>query len=394
MAVGANGPHMKFAVWIYPWDLLDEGVEHVADRLADVGVEEVNLATNYHSVQSFLPHNPERRTFFARASSYFRPDSDRYGRLEPIPNETMGDDDWLARIVDRVADTHLSLNSWTIGCHNSRLGLENPDVTLTSPYGDSLAFGLCPSNPEVQTYLTALLSDLDARAPFERIELETFDYFYGTGFGWHHDKYHVRLGTLGEFLFGLCFCDHCRTNAADAGVDVESAHEATVETLDAIIAGELPHDLSVGGWLRANSEVSAYVDARTETLASLFAEFGRTVSADLGYYLGFFGVEDSWMHGVDVDALSDSLDYYTVIDYESSRADAVDRYRTAEYLAPDTPLHAGVLPGHPAVHDEATVVDIVDGLAAAGAERVSFYNYGLLPDRALDWIGAATAGYE
>ena len=49
----------------------------------------------------------------------------------------------------------------------------------------------------------------------------------------------------------------------------------------------------------------------------------------------------------------------------------------------------GVLPGHPAIHDEATVVDVVDGLRAAGVPRVSFYNYGLLPDRSLEWIGSA-----
>lgn len=382
---------MEFAAWIYPWDLLDEGVDHVADRLSAVGVDEINLATNYHSVQPFLPHNPERRTFFAHASSYFQPDGDRYGRLKPVPNETMGENDWLERIADRIEETDLTLNSWTIGCHNSRLGLENPDVTLTSPYGDSLAFGLCPSHPDVQEYLTALLSDLDDRAPFERIELETFDYFYGTGFGWHHDKYHVQLGTLGEFLFGLCFCDHCRSNAADRGVEAQRAHEATVETLDGIIAGELPHDLNVGGWLMEHPAVASYVETRMETLSSLFAEFDQAVSSDLGYYLGMFDVEDAWMHGADPEVLADSLDYYTVIAYESSCADAVDRYQTAAHLTSDEiPLHAGVLPGHPSIYDEATTVDIVDGLTAAGAERISFYNYGLLPEQSLDWISAAT----
>jgi len=67
--------------------------------------------------------------------------------------------------------------------------------------------------------------------------------------------------------------------------------------------------------------------------------------------------------------------------------DAVD-------AAGDVPVHAGVLPGHPHVDNKETVVDVVDGLAAAGAERVAFYNYGLLPDHTLEWVGAATADHR
>lgn len=387
---------MQFALWAYPWDLLDEGVESVADRLADIGVDELNLATNYHSVQPFLPHNPERKTFFARASSYFHPDEEHYGRLEPVPNETMGGDDWLADIADTVGETHLTLNSWTIGCHNSRLGMANPDLTLTSPFGDSLAFGLCPSNPDVQEYLTGLLSDLSTRGPFDAVELETFDYFYGTGFGWHHDKYHVELGRLGEFLFGLCFCDTCRENAQDAGVNVDTARESARDGVAAVIEGDLSPDASIAGWLRTHSDLGEYIDARMPTLTDLYADLRAATdsSAQLGRYTGFFDADDAWMHGADLNSLAQHLDYYTVIAYESNPDAAVQRVRTVDRLTPDIPLHAGVLPGHPAVKDLGTVGGIVDKLADAGVDRISFYNYGLLPERNLEWIGRATEPYR
>ena len=382
---------MRSALWAYPWDLLDEGVESVARRLTAIGIDEINLATNYHSVQPFLPHNPERQTFFAHASSYFQPDESCYGRLSPVPNEEMGEDDWLATIADELAETDLSLNSWTIGCHNSRLGMANPDLTLESPFGDSLAFGLCPSQPAVQGYLCGLLSDLSARAPFDRIELETFDYFYGTGFGWHHDKYHVELGTLGQFLFGLCFCDECRNHAAEHGVDVDRARESARTGINAIVDGDLPPDVNVAGWLQMHPALADYVDARTETLTELYADLRSAVGdgTKLGRYAGFFEVEDAWMHGADLDSLSTHLDYHTVIAYESTRRDVVQRVRTADRLTPDIPLHAGVLPGHPEIHDPGTLAAVVDGLADLGVERVSFYNYGLLPETNLDWIGQA-----
>lgn len=384
---------MQAAIWAYPWDLLDEGVETVADRLGEMGVTEVNLATNYHSVQTFLPHNPERRTFFAHASSYFQPD-DSYDGVTPVPNETMGEDDWLEQIVEEIADTHLTLNSWTVGCHNSRLGMKRPDLTLESPHGDSLVFGLCPSNPAVQTYLTNLVEDLDTRAPFERIELETFDYFYGTGFGWHHDKYHTRLGTLGEFLFGLCFCDHCRSNAANAGIDVKRAREACRTTVDGLAEGNLDPERSVEDWLDGHPTVADYVDVRTDTLTSMFRTLGDAVTdAELGYYVGFVGADRSWMHGADLEALTDSVDFYTVMAYESSREAAVEQYQTALKLSGDVPVHAGVLPGHPSVYDSQTTREIVDGLAEAGAPRLSFYNYGLLPEHNLTWIENALEPY-
>lgn len=376
---------MKFAIWAYPWDLLDEGVESVAERLATAGITEINLATNYHSVQAFLPHNPERRTFFAHASSYFQP-GEGYGRLEPVPNEHLNGDDWVTEIAERLAGTPVSLNSWTIGCHNSRLGMANPDLTLTTAHGDSLVFGLCPSQPEVQEYLVALLADLGATDAFDRIELESFDYFYGTGFGWHHQKIHTRLGSLGEFLFGLCFCEACRTSATDAGIDVEDARTTCRETIDALAEGALSRETDPEAWLRDRPSVRDYVEHRTGTLADLFERLrGAVGSIDLGYYVGLLDVERSWMHGADLEALADPLSYYTVIAYESSREAALEQLRAAEQRAPGIPLHAGVMPSHPAIYDEATLTTLVDGLADAGVDRISFYNYGLMPERNLEW---------
>jgi len=387
---------MQFALWAYPWDLLDEGVHSVAQRCQELGIDELNVATNYHSVQPFLPHNPERKTFFAHASSYFHPDGDRYGRLSPVPNEEMGTDDWLAQIDDALSQTDVALNSWTIGCHNSRLGMANPDLTLKSPFGDSLSFGLCPSQPAVRAYLTGLMSDLVNRAAFERIELETFDYFYGTGFGWHHDKYHLELGRLGEFLFGLCFCDACRERASNASVNVDTARQQARDGVRQAIAAHGSPDSDPAEYVDNRPELSDFVDLRLETLTDLYDDLRAAVGQDteLGRYAGFFRVEDAWMHGADLGALSQHLDYHTVIAYESSRKAAVERIQTADQLVGTTPLHAGVLPGHPEIHDRDTVVNIVDGLSSAGVDRISFYNYGLLPKRNLEWIGEAINRYR
>ncbi len=385
---------MEFATFAYAWDVIDEGVETVADTLTDIGVTELNVATNYHSTQTYDPRNPKRSTFFTHASCYFQPDSARYGDLEPVPNETMGEDDWLASIETAVEDTDLILNSWTIGCHNSRLGMANPEYAIENPFGDRLVFGLCPSTPAVQSYLTGLLADLSTRADFERIELETFDYFWGTGFGWHHDKFHVELGPLGEFLFGLCFCDDCRATAVNQGVAVEIAREQAVRTIELLTEGDLSPDVSEAGWFATHPELYEYASVRQSTLTSLYADLADAVNdAQLGRYLANGPPpEDAWKQGIDLDGLSQYVDYYLPLAYGDTPSESVDVARSVLALT-DKPVHAAVLPAYPLITDEASLRAVVDGLYEAGVERVSFYNYGLLAERNLEWIEAATAPY-
>lgn len=385
---------MEFATFAYAWDLLDEGVESVAERLGDIGISEVNVATNYHSTQTYNPHNPKRSTFFTHASSYFQPRPEHYGALQPIPNDAMGDSDWVNDIAAAIEDTAVSLNSWTIGCHNSRLGMSNPDLALENPFGDRLVFGLCPSNPEVQQYLRGLLADLSGRGIFDRIELETFDYFYGTGFGWHHDKFHTQLGSLGEFLFGLCFCDECAGNADAAGVAVEKARSQAVRTINMLTEGELSPNVSEAGWFVTHPDLFEYAQFRQSTLSSLYAEFDRVIDGpELGRYLAN-GVtaEDAWKQGIDIQALSDHVDYYLPLAYGETPEESIDVVRSVQALT-EKDVHAGVLPAHPLISDQGTLRAVVDGLYEIGVDRVSFYNYGLLPERNLDWIKTATAPY-
>lgn len=383
---------MEFAVWAYPWDLIDEGVESVTTRLAKMGITELNLATNYHSVQTFNPHNSERKTFFARASAYFQP-SDDYGELHPVINPVMGENDWLDEIADGLEGTPLSLNSWTIGSHNSRLGMKNRDMTLQTPFGDPLVFGLCPSHPDVREYLLNIVTDLNSRGYFDAIELETFDYFHGSGWGWHHQKFHAELGSLGEFLWGLCFCDHCRENANNLGVDVAAANDACRNAILDITEGELESDTDINKWLDSHPSVRTYVEARKESLDSLYEKLRRQVTADLGNYVGMAGVENSWIHGLDLEAHGEYFDYYTLMAYEPSAEETVEAYKIATNLSPNTRVDVGLLPAHPTVNDGKTVIDQVEKLVDAGADRIAFYNYGLLPERNLEWIADAIEPY-
>jgi hypothetical protein len=133
-------------MWAYPWDLVDEGSDSVADDLIEMGIDRPHLAANYHTVEAFCPLNPVRKTVFADAGAYFQPQHD-YGEIAPVPPSTMGEDDWVATVVDDLEDSALDVGALVVGCHNSVLGTEHEEYAIARPFGDPLDSGCVPHNP-------------------------------------------------------------------------------------------------------------------------------------------------------------------------------------------------------------------------------------------------------
>lgn len=380
---------MQFGMWAYPWDIVDKGPETVVEELVDVGVDSLYVAANYHTVESFSSHNPERKTFFTDAGAYFQPEQS-YGDIAPAVNPEMEDagEDWIEQIADAVEESSLQFNAWVVGCHSSTLGMEYEDYALKSPFGDRLAFGLCPTQPAVQEYLTTMLSDID-RYGFEDVLLETFHYFHGSGWGWHHEKFHTDIGELGEYLLGLCFCDECQENAAEAGVDVKAARERSQNAILQLAEGKLDSEISPKEWLEDNEAIKEYSEVRKETLNNLYPELASATDAGIGGFIGMKGVDNSWMHGLDLETLQDTVDYFTLMDYMPDTEEVVDTYEATTDQITSAPVRAGILPGHPIVDTEEAVIDQIAALSEIGADEITIYNYGLLPERNLDWVKTA-----
>lgn len=83
---------------LYPWDLHDEGIEHILDNLQQMSaVNSVYLLGIMHYeirplTSPAFPHNPVRKTWQAEDSrAYWHPEMKRYARIKP----RLSDFDWL-----------------------------------------------------------------------------------------------------------------------------------------------------------------------------------------------------------------------------------------------------------------------------------------------------------
>ena len=67
---------MRFAMWTYPWDVLDLGIDTVVADIRDrAGLNGINVATSYHDGRYLQPRSQHRKSYFPEdVTIYFQPD--------------------------------------------------------------------------------------------------------------------------------------------------------------------------------------------------------------------------------------------------------------------------------------------------------------------------------
>ena len=394
-------------------DLSDDGVAatltHIAERS---GVGDVTVAAAYHSARDVFPHRRHGRVkFLAPGVVYFRPDARRYGRVRPLADRSAREQDPLTLVCREAADRGTRVSAWAVALHNDRLGFEDSTLSIENAFGDRLLTDLCPSHPDVRRYVTALTGDL-ARYPLAAIRVESL-HFPSLLHGYHHERYLERLDEATAFLLGLCFCEHCRSDAIERDVDADGIRDAVRGWLDAQLrcpapteAAAAPESLSAA--LGVN--LAAYLRARQSRVTSLVRSAGQA-AGEGGVPLHFLdqtgaaaafatgegapelAARRGWMHGIDVaDVLSTGVRMeVTAYGRDPGRLGAeIACYQAA---AEDAGAVGAILrPGNPDCQSAAAVRENVRSARLAGAESVHFYHYGLYRERSLDWVREALAG--
>jgi hypothetical protein len=387
---------MRFAIWAYPWDVLDLGIDQaVADVRDRAGLNSINLATSYHAGRFFQPRSPRRKSYFPEDGTiYFQPDARLWADRVLVPKvaDLVAErGDVLRTLIEQRDRTGLSIACWTVCLHNTRLGLLHPGACTRNAFGDPYYYSLCPSHPDVRAYATTLVRDLTRTYKPDIVQLESPG-FMGYNHGYHHEKDGVGLTPEDDFLLSLCFCDACVRRAALAKVDAMAAQRTVRAWIEESAARAVPSPRWLEfaqrgpGVFRAHPEVEAYVLWRFEPVTSLVAEIKAT--ADPASRIDV--IDDGWRSGCDLAALATICDGVLFCAYDRAPAAVgADVAAVRRMLPAQCRLGVGMRLFYPEMKDAKDIVERTRAAIEAGATEMHYYNYGLVPAARLDWVRAA-----
>jgi hypothetical protein len=380
------------AIYAYPWDIVEAGRDAAIERFAELGLDTVTVAGAYHAGKFLRPHGTRGKVYFPEDGTvYFRPRSERYSQIRPLPNQLLSQGDPLRELC---AQSRLSVNVWLVLLHNSQLCARHPEATVANAFGDRYVYSLCPAAPHVRDYAIALAADVASAYPVRGLSLETPGYL-PYAHGYHHEFALNRPNAWLDNQLGLCFCDHCLDGARHAGVDAECLRRRVASDVQSYLASdvEFPSDMAEAFWLadtRSDGELKAYLDWRCEVVTSLVREIRAAAPEDVEIAVIPSVARPSagaWYEGSDLAALARAAGILEACLYEpgSARVKA-DLFDLRRRLRGKARLRGILRPAYPDFNSRDDFVEAMRALGRDGVEEIGFYNWGHLRDSNLEWI--------
>jgi hypothetical protein len=368
-------------VYVYPEDIAARGAVQVAEQVAELGFEATAVALTYHRGRRVLAGSGRVSSLLGGGLA-FTPGAG-YGRVHPggeaNPQVLQAVEDFRRACADRG----IGFGAWVVALQVDDVVRAHRDLASRSIDGSILGTGLCPSRPDSVEYVAALVADVCRQFEPDVIDLEAALYP-----GWE-PAYTTTISlvevppALG-LLLAQCFCASCAAVAASVGLDatelskrVEAAATATLadDTDPPTLSAEDRRALQELRAAGAATMVSAVSDAARDAV-------GRTGNATR--VLGFGDAETLAYQGFTADGLA-AADAVGV-GFGTLQGFALDdRAQAANQLLEGRPLGASVS-WSPRRDAESWMRD-VSQLASRGIEALSFYNFGLVPSRALPVMG-------
>lgn len=351
---------MRVTGYAYGWDVQEPGF---VDRVRELGVAEVAVATSYHATRAATPWSPDQTAIMAPRAAFYRPVRDEaWGVLKPrtaewVPEDTAGD------AIRTLNAAGIPAAAWVVLTHNSRLGKKNPGLAVQNCFGERYRWALCPSHPEVQEYAATLTAESVRDLDVASVILESCGQM-GAAHQNHHEKTDAVWSPAALRLLSICCCPSCVDDPAVPGV-LRAEVRRLIGTGDlTTVSDELPEGLA--------EELLGIRHRATDTLRKAVLS-----AVPQGVRTVLHGAVDPWVTGAlpgltpsaaaDVDAVV--LPNWPVDD-ASVRAVA-----TARETLPGTSVGSYITAV--AANPVADMAGYVGELAAAGAAELHLYHLGL-----------------
>ena len=392
--------NMKWrSAFAYAWDLAERGTADAAAELREIGLNAVTVAGSYHAGKFLRPRAAGKVYFPEDGTIYFRHDPSLYGRIQPLRNSILQSSDVIGELCDAG---NIAVGAWLVLLHNSRLGFEHSSSCVRNAFGDPLYYSLCPSSGEIRAYATALVRDVTTNYPVAGVSLETPG-FLPYVHGYHHEFALVRGNRWLDNLLGLCFCEHCVRNANADGLNIRALKDRVAADVSDYLSGDadFPDDMAEAFWsadLATDSELSNFFAWRCGVVTSLVEELRNSAPSD-----AFVSVipsvgrptAASWYSGSDLKSLAAAAGIVEACFYEPSpKRVLADLFDVKRRMRGNGELRGILRPSFPDLDSADDVASAVKLLADGGVQGISFYNWGFLRQRNLNYIARAMSEFS
>ena len=392
-------PNNRFtgALYTYPWDLSDEGVDQALDRIIDLtGCTEIQLTPGYHVSNYFLPHNPRSPIRFGENGAiFYTPELSRYEAtsLKPYVSPSVTTPDYFERLVEAIDRRGLVFSAWNVYFFNHHLSEKHPEFAKHDVFRTPYVGQISPSSRDAQEYAVALTQEIMDRFKPHAVRVEALQRQM-----WRHgmlkNKFQGDITERCQFLLGVCFNPASVRNAEEAGMDAVSFRQEVDTWLRAELAG-IPTEQELAQpadaeWI-ANAfdgRLRTYLDVLNAHTTDLWLRVAEVIRKGGGKVQS-----DYLAHGVRTDTngleprINEHIDRLTA-GLPASDDDAKEQMRAyIDMIAPGGEVFVPVGPGN--ITEAAPLVERTRAAADAGAAGALFYNYGLMREGVLRFVGEA-----
>ena len=230
----------EIAASLYPWDLADEGMPHIADELINrCRVNSLYLVGVMHFEKRpltslFYTHNKQRKYYLPENSRvYYHVDEANFKNTKLKPRyserEFLKGKDWLDVLIKegRARGTKVGIELSHTIFDTDIARKDFPETMQRNVHGEILGGLLCSNHPDVHEYQRAMFYDVVKNHDVDLIQtcLLTFSQGNAVWGPWFYDTWmninRANLGSILGLATGGCFWESCRAKAKQWGFDWE-----------------------------------------------------------------------------------------------------------------------------------------------------------------------------
>lgn len=384
-------------VYAFPWAFGEQGPDEQGPDVAFAelracGIDAVQLASSYHVASFLTPRRGQRPIRHGDLGGLcFDPRGVdvAWPFLPPVSPQATSRPD--VRQVLAGAERHgLPVIAWVVYLYQHALARGRPELAVHDAHGEPSAAHLCPANPEVRAYVHALTEAVLTLGRFQGLHAESLA-MHPFDHGLLNPKAAVTPSRRVRLLLSLCFCRHCRAEAAAAGLAVDSfASEVRrrIEAhLDALPDGDPADAVTDVGEKPFDEDLRAWRSLHEREVTTLHEEVFSLAGA-AGVRTGSSIVEgdDLGLNGRAPMAIRRRVD-----EVRFRLVPGLDAFELEERIAecrrhtqPNVPTYAFLdIARFPSEQAFAEAVALAHDL---GVRHFRFYAYGLMSGRQMAWL--------